>query len=63
METFLSQITNADFFASDLLDEREALARTTHLAIGAHSDDLEIMAYHGIAECYGEKERWFAGVT
>jgi LmbE family N-acetylglucosaminyl deacetylase len=25
-----------------------ALERTTHLAIGAHADDLEIMAWHGI---------------
>lgn len=25
-----------------------ALARTTHLAVGAHADDLEIMAWHGI---------------
>ncbi len=63
METGLSQNTNADFFAPDRLGEEEALSRTTHLAIGAHSDDLEIMAYHGIAECYGEKNNWFAGVT
>ncbi len=27
-----------------------ALARTTHLGIGAHADDLEIMAWHGIRE-------------
>lgn len=41
----------------------EALARTTHLAIGAHQDDLEIFAYHGIAECFGQKDKWFTGVT
>ncbi len=39
------------------------LARTTHLGIGAHSDDLEFMAYHGIAACYDTAERWFSGVT
>jgi len=41
----------------------EALARSTHFAIGAHQDDLEIMAYHGILECFGKKDQHFAGVT
>lgn len=36
---------------------------TTHLAIGAHSDDLEIMAYHGIAKCYESKTQVFSGIT
>lgn len=39
------------------------LARTTHLAIGAHPDDLEFMAYHGIAACYQDPECWFTGVV
>src|SRR5690606_33825785 len=43
--------------------EEEALARTTHLAIGAHQDDLEIMAAHGILACYGDPNQWFTGVT
>ena len=41
----------------------EVLAKTTHLAIGAHQDDLELMAYHGIQECYKSKTNWFTGVT
>jgi len=40
-----------------------ALLRTTHLAVGAHPDDLEIMAWHGILECLGTSERYFTGVT
>jgi len=36
---------------------------TTHLGIGAHADDLEIMAWSGISECYGKEDRWFSGVT
>ncbi|MGE9268971.1 MAG: PIG-L deacetylase family protein [Verrucomicrobiales bacterium] len=40
-----------------------ALARTTHLGIGAHQDDLEFMAYHGILACYDSAENWFTGVT
>lgn len=41
----------------------QALARTTHLCIAAHQDDIEIMAYHGIAACYGRKDRGFTGVV
>ncbi len=41
----------------------EALRRTTHLCLAAHQDDIEIMAYHGIAECFGRKDRWFTGVV
>ena len=40
-----------------------ALARTTHLCIAAHQDDIEIMAWHGIAVCHGSTERWFTGVV
>ena len=40
-----------------------ALERTTHLGIGAHQDDLEIMAFHGISECYDNPEKHFTGVT
>ena len=55
----------ADIFIPDDFPVEEALARTSHLAIGAHSDDLEIMAYHGILDCYGyrRKDKWFTGVT
>ena len=40
-----------------------AWERTTHLGIGAHQDDLEIMAFHGILQCYGRSDQWFTGVT
>ena len=40
-----------------------ALARTTHLAVAAHQDDIEIMAYHGILECFGRDDKHFTGVT
>jgi LmbE family N-acetylglucosaminyl deacetylase len=41
-----------------------ALARVTHLGIGAHHDDLEFMAFHGIAACHAhEAGRWFGGVV
>lgn len=52
----------ADLFIPDGTPLPEAVARTTHLGIGAHQDDLEFMAYHGIAECYHRRDRWFGGV-
>jgi len=41
----------------------EALSRTTHLGIGAHQDDLDFMAFHGILECYKKESLWFGGIT
>ena len=55
--------STADVFIPDNLAPAEALARTTHLSIAAHQDDIEIMAYHGIAECFGLKDKWFTGVV
>lgn len=52
----------ADLFVPDGSAPDAALARTTHLCIAAHQDDIEIMAYHGIAECFGRKDRGFTGV-
>jgi LmbE family N-acetylglucosaminyl deacetylase len=53
----------ADFFVPDRVAPAAALARTTHMCICAHQDDIEIMAYHGIAECFGRQDRWFTGVV
>lgn len=53
----------AALFIPDGVEESAALARTTHLAIGAHQDDLEIMAAHGIITCYREPSQWFTGVV
>ena len=53
---------SADFFVPDGAERGIALKRTTHLGIGAHQDDLEFMALHGILECFGIKDKWFCGV-
>lgn len=45
------------------LTEEAALARTTHLAIAAHQDDLEIMAAAPILECFQQANKWFTGVV
>jgi len=62
MPVSLSQ-ASADVFVPDGSDVEGALARTTHLAIGAHADDLEIMAAHGVLECFQQSSRWFTGVV
>ncbi|MCX7799919.1 MAG: PIG-L family deacetylase [Fimbriimonadales bacterium] len=53
----------AELYVPDGVEEAAALARTTHLAISAHQDDIEIMAYHGILACFGRQDRWFCGVV
>ncbi len=53
----------ADVFVPDGAPLAAALARTTHLCLAAHQDDIEIMAYHGIAECFGQLDRCFTGVV
>ncbi len=42
--------------------ESDTGLRATHLGIGAHQDDLEFMAFHGIAECHQRTDRFFGGV-
>jgi len=54
---------NSEVYVPDGSPADLALLRTTHLAIGAHPDDLEIMAWHGILECFGKSEKYFTGVT
>ena len=54
---------NADLLIPDGAPTQEALARTTHLCLAAHQDDIEIFAYNGIAECFGKDDQWFGGVV
>ena len=53
----------ADLFVPNGVTAEAALARTTHLCIAAHQDDIEIMAYHGIAACFGRADKAFTGVV
>jgi len=39
------------------------LAQTTDLCIAAHQDDIEIMAYGAISQCYGAADKHFTGVV
>lgn len=53
----------AEIFVPDDMGEDEALARTTHLGVCAHQDDLEIMSYDGILKCFQQNDRWFTGIV
>ncbi|MGA0845595.1 MAG: PIG-L deacetylase family protein, partial [Luteolibacter sp.] len=55
--------SSASLFVPDGKSAPEATQRVTHLGIGAHQDDLEFMAFHGILECFAREDRWFGGVT
>ena len=37
--------------------------KITHMAVAAHQDDIEFMAYSGIAECFGRKDKGFSAVV
>jgi LmbE family N-acetylglucosaminyl deacetylase len=50
-------------YIPDGVDLATALARTTHLGVGAHADDLEFMAWHPILHCHDREDAWFAAVT
>jgi LmbE family N-acetylglucosaminyl deacetylase len=54
--------SNAFVCVPDSIGTEDALSRTTHLAIGAHPDDLELIGIHGIAACFDRKDKWFTGV-
>jgi LmbE family N-acetylglucosaminyl deacetylase len=54
---------DASVFIPDGMAAEDAFRRVTHLGIGAHQDDLEIMAFHGIQKCFTSKELWFGAVT
>ncbi|MBN1219756.1 MAG: PIG-L family deacetylase [Anaerolineae bacterium] len=57
------KLATAQLFVPDGLPGEAALARTTHLAVGAHQDDLEIMAVDGILQCFQKEDKWFTGVV
>jgi LmbE family N-acetylglucosaminyl deacetylase len=50
-------------YIPDDVSLKTALRRATHIGIVAHSDDLEIMATHGILECYDQEDAFFLGIV
>lgn len=56
-------LPTAELFVPDGLPPEAALARTTHMAVGAHPDDLEIMAFEGILQGFQREDAWFLGAV
>ncbi|MBS7263064.1 MAG: PIG-L family deacetylase [Eubacteriales bacterium] len=50
-------------YIPDGTESAVALKRTTHLAIAAHEDDLELNIFPPIAMCCGEADLYFTGVV
>ena len=55
--------SSAEIYVPDGFAVEDGLARTTHLAISAHQDDIEIMAVDGVLQCFQRPDRWFTGVV
>jgi LmbE family N-acetylglucosaminyl deacetylase len=53
----------AEIWVPDGQAPPEALRRTTHMGIGAHQDDVEILAQRGILDCYDRRDQWFTAVV
>ena len=56
-------LDTAEVYVPDNTPVDVALARTTHLCIAAHQDDIEIMSAQPIIECFQQKDKWFTGVV
>ena len=56
-------LNTSEVFIPDQVEVDTALSRTTHLAVSAHQDDLEIMAAQPIIDCFQQKDLWFTGVV
>ncbi len=56
-------LETAEVYVPDGMPVEEALQRTTHMAVSAHQDDIEIMAAEPILNCFQQKDKWFTGVV
>ncbi len=52
---------NQEIYVPDAFNPETALSRTTHLAIAAHQDDIEIMAIDGILKGLSNPDAHFSG--
>lgn len=59
----LSQPQADVYVSTSELTPEAALRRVTHLCVGAHQDDIEIMAHAGITDCLDRPGKAFGGVV
>jgi LmbE family N-acetylglucosaminyl deacetylase len=50
------------FFNLDHVSYEDMISRSTHIGIAAHHDDLEIMAFHAISQCFESQDLSFLGI-
>jgi len=60
MEKYLSR---TEFYVPDQVDLEKAIKRTTHMAVLAHHDDIEIGAIDGVLQAFQKEDKWFFGVV
>jgi len=53
----------AEIFIYDGMSTDAAFSRTTCMGIAAHQDDVELMCWAGILDCFGKKDKWFSAVV
>lgn len=56
-------VESADIYIPSGEPMIHAIVNTTHMGVSAHQDDIEIMAYHGILDCFGNREKRFMGIV
>lgn len=56
-------LESAEIYVPDEMPVEQALKRTTHMAVSAHQDDIEIMATEPILSCFQQTDKWFTGVV
>src|SRR5271157_4552791 len=56
-------LETAEIIVPDGLPVAAALQGTTHMAISAHQDDIEMMACDGVLQCFQQPEKWFTAVV
>jgi len=54
---------SSEIYVPDGTEVSSALGRVSHIAVSAHQDDIEIMAFHGILACFGIPDKHFMGVV
>lgn len=54
---------SSEIYVPDGTEVSSALGRVSHIAVAAHQDDIEIMAFHGILACFGIPDKHFMGVV
>ena len=59
----MSLNSKAEVYVFDGVSDDEAISRTYCMGVAAHQDDIELMCWPGILDCFGKKDKWFSAVV